>query len=106
MNNMNFDEWLVAIFQLFGLSKDTILVDTFLKGNKTTVTFKQFADTAMRHPDWQPTIMAMVDYICTNKLFYNGRNYLPQDLANAKSYVLDYLADFVLNALLAGYQFS
>lgn len=106
MDKMNFDEWIVAVTKLLKLDEKLILVDTFIKGGKATVTLKQFVNTAMQHKDWQPTIMQMIDFICANKLLYNGKKYSQQDLASTKTYVLDYLADFIINALLAGYSFT
>lgn len=104
--NMNFDEWIVAITKILGLDKNTLILDTFIKGEKCHIVLKQFVDVTMQHPDWQPTIMQMIDFICANKLFYNGRNYTEQDLASTKAFTLDYLADFTINAILAGYNFS
>lgn len=101
-----FDEWAVAITAVLGLSEDLNLVDKYINNKHHTITLKGFFNTVMEHEGWQPTIMQMCDYFCANKLFCNGMNYTQHDVSNAKSLVLDYLADFVINAIIAGYEFQ
>lgn len=101
-----FDEWSVAITNVLGLSENLILVNKYIDGKQHTVTLKTFYNTVMKHEGWQPTIMKMGDFFCARKLFYNGMNYTPQDVSDAKTLVLDYFSDFVINAIVAGYEFN
>lgn len=101
-----FDEWAVAITNVLGLNENLILIDKYINGKHHTITLKTFYNTVMQHEGWQPTIMQMGDYFCTNKLFYNGMNYTQHDISNTKTLILDYFADFIINAIIAGYEFS
>jgi hypothetical protein len=106
MKITTFDEWSVAITNVLRLNENLILVNKYIGNRYHTVTLKNFYNTVMQHTGWQPTIMRMGDYFCANKLFYNGIDYTPQDVAYAKVLVLDYFADFAINAILAGYEFE
>ena len=101
-----FDTWAVAITKVLELEENLLLVDKFIGNKKYVITLKQFYDTVMQHEGWQATIMQMGDYFCAQKLFYNGLHYTPQDIVTARNYVIDYFADFVVNAIVAGYEFT
>ena len=103
---MSFDEWAVAITKVLELDESLILVNKYINNRKHTITLKQFYNTVMQHEGWQPIIMKMGDYFCAKKLFYNGINYTKQDVSNAKTLILDYFADFVINSVIAGYEFD
>ena len=101
----NFDEWFIAVSEVLELDKKLILIDKFINNKRYCITLEQFYNTIVDHTGWQPTIMKMVDYFCANKLFHNGMNYTKKDISNTKTLVLDYYADFIINAIQAGYEF-
>lgn len=100
-----FDEWSVAVSEVLDLNENLILVDKFINNKRHTISLKQFYNTVMEYTGWQPTLMKMVDYFCAKKLFHNGLSYTNTDISNTKTLVLDYYADFIINAIQAGYEF-
>ena len=100
-----FDEWSVAISAVLELDKNLLLINKVIMNKKYTITLEQFFNTVMQHEGWQPTIMRMGDYFCSQKLFHNSKNYTRQDIVNTRVLIIDYFADFIVNAILAGYDF-
>ena len=102
---LTFDEWAVAITKALGLNENALLIDQVIDNKKHTITLKQFFNTVLRHEGWQPVIMRVGDYFCAQYLFHDGMNYTSADVLQTKTFMLDYFADFVLNAIQSGYKF-
>lgn len=100
-----FDTWSIAITKVLELDENLLLVDKYIGNKKYSITIKQFFNTVLQHKGWQPIIMQMGDYLCAQKLFYNGLNFSEHDIVSARTYIIDYFSDFIINAILAGYEF-
>lgn len=104
---MYFNDWSIALTNILKIDNKQILINTRINDKHYTVTLEQFFTTAASHEGWQPVIITIVNSFCAKNL-YPRPDYIynDEDVKKARIVVLDYLADFTINAIRAGYEFE
>lgn len=107
MDKINsFNEWMIAIMEVLDIDKNFQLVDTILDNKKYEISMKKFINSATKIDGWHQVIMTTGDYICANNLFNTDNKLQPDNIVKTRSLIIEYLKDFTINAIKAGYDFS
>lgn len=104
---MYFNDWSIALTKVLKIDDKQILVNTRINNKNYTVTLKQFFAKAATLAGWQSVIITIANSFCA-KYLYPRPNYIynDEDVKKTRILVLDYLADFTINAIRAGYDFD
>lgn len=99
---LTFNEWIVSILNILDIPVDKKILDKNIDGRCYYVTIKQFFNIVLNREGWQPVIMEIGNHFCTKYLIEND-DITEQSIAKTRFMFLDYISDFSINAIKAGY---